>query len=476
MIRGVSISTRLTLWFSSILLAGLMLFGIVMRFNLERTLMVGRSRTLDRRADRLGDLLRDLPDSGAQRAGKFQAFADATGGGLMQVFFPTGILALPSPSAAGSFPWPRFSPREGLEEVTQGTQTYLVLTRPLSTDSANFVMRIAAPLEGNRPILHAFSVGLLWTVPALLMLSALGGYFISRKALKPVGTIIAATNRISVTNLSERLPVPGSGDELQRLSETHNAMLARLETAVNEIQRFTADASHELRGPLAFVRTVAEVALKNRDVDAASRKAFAEIVEECGKASRVLEDMLTLARAGAGNANLAFEPVDLAELAATVCEKARQMPSASQRSIASNASRDFNTIVWADYTTLRRLLWIVIENAVKYTHPGGRVSVNVTGGPSEVTITIEDDGIGISRQDLPLIFERFYRADPSRSKVEGTGLGLAIARWIANAHHARISVESRENAGSVFHVVFPAFRALANTSQGESRYCGQERK
>lgn len=464
MIRGVSISTRLTLWFSCVLLAGLSLFGIVMRINLEQTLMAGRSRTLDRRGDRLRDLLRDLPDSDAQRAEKFQAFADATGGGLMQVFRPDGKMALPSPSAAESFPWPRFSPREGLEEVTQGTQTYLVLTRPLSVDSGNFVMRIAAPLEGNRPILQAFSVGLLWTVPALLLLSALGGYFISRKALKPVGTIIAATNRISVTNLSERLPVPRSGDELQHLSETHNAMLARLETAVNEIQRFTGDASHELRGPLAFVRTVAEVALKNPDVDAASRKAFAEIVEECGKASRLLEDMLTLARAGAGNANLAFEPVDLAELAATVCEKARLMPSASQHSITAGASLEFNTIVWADYTTLRRLLWIVIENAVKYTPPGGRVTVNVTGGQSEVTVTIEDDGIGISRQDLPLIFERFYRADPSRSKVEGTGLGLAIAKWIADAHSAVISVESREGAGSVFRILFPAHRETSAVS------------
>ena len=235
----------------------------------------------------------------------------------MQIYETNGTRALPSPSsAAQAFPWPAFAPggRERFRQVIFSEQLFLVLERPFSSGSQSLVLCVAAPLEGNRPVLRTFSLGLLWTIPALLALSALGGYLISRRALKPVDGITAATRSISVSNLSQRLPVPETHDELQRLSETCNAMLARLESAVNEINRFTADASHELRSPLSFIRTVAEVALRNRQADPASRRGFEEIVEECGKASRLLEDMLTLARADTGNAHQAFEPVDLAEV------------------------------------------------------------------------------------------------------------------------------------------------------------------
>ena len=162
---------------------------------------------------------------------------------------------------------------------------------------------MAAPLEGNRQVLRTFAAGLLWTFPALLALSALGGYVLSRRALKPADQITATARSITVSNLSERLPTPRTHDELQRLSETFNAMLARLESAVNEIQRFTADASHELRSPLSFVRTVAELALRDPQADTGSRRALEEIIEESGKAGRLLEDMLTLARADADRAS-----------------------------------------------------------------------------------------------------------------------------------------------------------------------------
>jgi len=191
--------------------------------------------------------------------------------------------------------------------------------------SEPLVLCAAAPLEGNRTVLHAFSAGLLWAIPALLVISALGGYVLSRRALKPVDQIIAATRSIGVSNLSERLPVAETRDELQRLSETYNAMLARLESAVNEIKRFTGDASHELRNPVSFVLTTAELALRNQQIDATSQRAFEEIVAECRKASRLLKDMLTLARADAGNSRLAFEPVDLVELVKVVCSRARSL-------------------------------------------------------------------------------------------------------------------------------------------------------
>jgi heavy metal sensor kinase len=454
-----SISLRLTIWFSSVLVAGLALFGAVMWLDLKDTLTSGRSKTLERRVDRLGDLLLDTrTDSPGQRARKFQAFADATGGGLIEVFGTNGTRALPSPTAAAqAFPWPRITPlvRDRFAEVTFLGQPYRVLAHPFSSGSESLVLCAAAPLEGNRTVLRAFSGGLLWAIPGVLAVSALGGYVLSRKALKPVDEITAATRSISVSNLSGRLPVPETRDELQRLSETCNAMLARLESAVGEIKRFTGDASHELRNPVSFVRTTAELALRNRQIDAASRRAFEEIVAECGKASRLLSDMLTLARAEADNSRLAFEPVDLAEVVKTVCQKAHPLAEERGHTLTAHFEENCCATVWGDYSSLNRLIWILLDNAAKYTPPPGTIQVRLATDGEKVTVTVEDNGMGISAADLPHIFGRFYRADPSRSQVEGFGLGLSIAMWIANVHQASLSADSKANEGSAFKIVFP---------------------
>jgi signal transduction histidine kinase len=411
----------------------------------------------------LGDLLRETQaDQPGLRARKLQAFADATGNGLIEVFDADGTRALPSPTAAAqAFPWPRVTPMESdrFSEVKFQGQPYRILAHRFSLGSQALVLCTAAPLESNRLVLSAFSAGLLWAIPALLAISALGGYALSRRALKPVDQITAATRSISVTNLSARLPVPETRDELQRLSETQNDMLARLESAVNEIKRFTDDASHELRSPVAFVRTAAELALRNPHTDAASRRAFEEIVTECGKASRLLKDMLTLARADAGHSRLAFEPVDLAEVVRAACQKAS--PLAKERGhtlthcFEAGSEAGSAATVWGEYSSLQQLLWILLDNSVKYTRAPGTIKVALAAARENVTVTVEDNGIGIPETDLPLIFGRFYRADPSRSQVEGFGLGLSIAMWLASVHGATLSVDSKENEGSVFRIVFP---------------------
>jgi heavy metal sensor kinase len=454
-----SISLRLTVWFSSVFFAGLALFGAVMWLDLNDTLTSGRNRTLERRLERLADLLRDTQQKEAgERARKFEAFADATGGGLIEVFRTDGTRALPSPTAsAQAFPWPRVTPLEHdrFAEVTFIGQPYRMLAHPFSSPSEALVLFAAAPLEGNRTVLRTFTAGLLWAIPALLAVAALGGYALSRRALKPVDRITAATRSISVSNLSDRLPVPETHDELQRLSETCNAMLERLESAVNEIKRFTGDASHELRNPVSFVRTTAELALRNRKIDPASQRAFEEIVAECGKASRLLKDMLTLARADAENSRLAFEPVDLVEVVKTVCQKAHSLTEPRGHTLTVRLEDDCCATVWGDYSSLNRLFWILLDNAAKYTPAQGKIKVTLAAAEGRVTVTIEDNGIGIPPGDLPHIFERFYRADPSRSQVEGFGLGLSIATWIANVHQASLVAESQVNAGSVFKIVFP---------------------
>ncbi len=461
--RNFSISLRLTFWFGFFFFLGWVLFGTAMWLNLKRTLTSERRQTLTRRIDRLQTLLtRDQTLTEAGRYDDFKDFAHATGNGLAEILRPDGQRAYPSPSTASeSFQWPSI---QNLEEerflhVDSSGQPYWVLARPFTYAGQSLILLVAAPESGNLLVLDSFWKGLLASVPILLLISSVCGYWISRRALGPVDRITAKARSISIRNLSERLPVPNSGDELERLAETCNAMLIRLESAVNQIKQFTADASHELRGPLSFTRTVAEVALKNPSADPASREAFQDIVDEAAKATTLLEDMLTLARADADSAGNALEPVDLAAMAEETYTLA--LPFAEKRSLGLAMSRvpGQSVTVLGNVSSLRRLLWILLDNALKYTEAQGKIEVAVSADSGRAILEVRDTGIGIAAADLPHIFDRFYRADPSRSQVEGSGLGLAIAKWIAELHHADFTVASQESVGPTVRFVLPICEA-----------------
>ena len=355
-------------------------------------------------------------------------------------------------------------------ETSFGGQPYLVLERTWVSPAGPLVLSIAAPLEASLTVLRTFRAGMLWTVPALLVLSALGGYFLSRQALRPVDEIAAAARSISVMNLSERLPVPATNDELQRLSETCNAMLARLDSAVSEIKRFTGDASHELRTPLSVIRTHAELALRNPVADEGSRRAFAEIVEESGRTSRLLEEMLLLARADDGTAQLGFEPVDLAEIVRVVGAKARLLAESNGHNLDISLPAAEVPLVQGDYSTLQRLLWILVDNAVKYTPSPGRIDMVLRESGEVLIVEVRDTGIGIPPADLPHIFKRFYRGERSRSRIDGSGLGLAIARWIADTHRAELIAESREHEGTVLRLSVPVLQRPSEAEPIASRH------
>jgi len=457
--RYASISLRLTLWFGAIFFCGWVIFGTAMWFFLKRTLDNERHQTLSRRADRLGELLRQGQDeSDSDRQQDFNYFAHATGNGLSEIFRSNGVRVYPSPSAAASsFPWPTelLGKRDRFLHVRTGGQLYWVLIRPFSFREQPIYLMMAAPEAGNLLILNGFWRGLLASFPILLLISSAGGYWLSNKALRPVDRITATARSISIRNLSERLPVNHSGDELQRLAETCNEMLGRLELAVKTIKQFTADASHELRGPLSFTRTVAEVALRKPGTDPESRIAFQDIVDEASKAAELLEQMLTLARADAEPFDKPLEPLNLVAVVEETCGLARRLADERHLSMSIVCPPQLTGCVLGDFSSLRRLLWILLDNALKYTDPPGRIVVSLMATSNEAVLSVMDSGAGISSSDLPFIFDRFYRADPSRSQVEGSGLGLSIAKWIADTHHAEISVVSERDKGSTFRVTFP---------------------
>ena len=459
--RRKTISFRLTLWFGSIFLLGWMLFGAAMWFNLWHTLTNERQLTLSRRIDRLQTLLNKIQgESSEDRYEDYKDFARATGGGLVEVLYADGSRAFRDPSeAAKDFPWPSsFKPGdESFQHVRAVGQPYWVLARPDSLAGKPVYLVAAAPEAANLLVLTRFWEGLLASVPVLLLISSAGGYWLSRNALRPVDRITAMARSISIRNLSERLPQTRTADELERLTETINAMLERLESAVGQIKQFTADASHELRGPLSFVRTVAEVALRNGGTDQNSREAFEDIVAETAKASVLLGDMLTLARAEAERGGMVFEQVDLSAVVKEACEVARPMADERRLSLTTAEDPGKSVTVLGDFSTLRRLMWILLDNALKFTPAPGSIDVVVTSDFRHATVTVRDTGAGISDKDLPHIFDRFYRADPSRSQTEGSGLGLAIAKWIAEVHNADLSVTSQTGKGSAFQLVMPVY-------------------
>jgi heavy metal sensor kinase len=277
----------------------------------------------------------------------------------------------------------------------------------------------------------------------------------SRRALEPVDRITGMAGRIGAQDLAERLPLRGANDELDRLSETLNAMFGRLESAFQRITQFTADASHELRTPVAVIRTTAELTRSKPRSDAEYCAALDRILAESERTTRLIEDLLLLARADSASDAAVLAPVDLPALVRDTCADAAVLAEAAGVRLLIDSSGDCQ--VAGDEDHLRRLLLVLLDNAIQYTPAGGeiRVSVEVERAGGAV-IEVRDTGIGIAPEDLPHIFERFYRASKDRSrKTGGAGLGLSIAQWIAHRHGGKIVVESTLGTGSSFRVELP---------------------
>jgi heavy metal sensor kinase len=458
-LNKVSISFRLTAWFTVVFLCGFVVLGIAMWVGWSYTLSSGRDRTLARRAARALEALSNFSSQPeALISARYDEFVDATPeGNLIDIFDSTGRMLYPTnPSAPKDFPWPRRTrpAHDVYRNLMYRGREYRVLQHPANIGPHRILIVVGGQLEDNRQMLARFTTGLVETIPLLLAGTALAGYLMSRRALQPVGRLTAAVRSLSIGNLAERLPIGQTGDELQRLAETCNDMLARLETAVAQIKRFTADASHELRSPLSYISMVSECALRHPDLPAECREWFKDILVESQEATHLLEDMLLLARADAGHVDIPFENTDLVPLVEDALERARvSAESKRHRLVLQYVDGPFE--VRGDRTNLRRLIWTLVDNAIKYTPEGGRVEILLEGNGTQVRLRVRDTGVGIPAPLLPRVFERFFRADPARSET-GTGLGLAIAKWIADVHQADLSVESEPGAGSVFTVAFPA--------------------
>ena len=435
-----SIGARLTLWYSLILLAGLALFGAGIWLVVSHSLNAAIDESLAEQVKGVTTVLQSEYEPGRPEhlQEELSEYAEATPEGRwIEVRDPQGVVIIGGGVAANDL---------------AGYRTYRTVA---AIQGQRFQIRVAAPLESTQLTLTRLREVLLWATPFVLVIGSLGGYWMSRRALAPVDAITRAARSIGIENLSDRLEVPAAGDELARLAETWNAMLARLESAVKRLSQFTADASHELRTPITLIRATAELTLRRERPIETYREALRHVIDEVDRTTGLIEDLLLLARADAGLPALPLDRVELTPLVRDVCEQGQILAQERQLEIAAEAPEQ-PLYVQANDPALRRLLLLLVDNAVKYTPAGGRITVSVALDSSGPTVTVRDTGVGIPDAALPHVFERFYRVDESRNReAGGAGLGLSIAQWIAERHHARLEAESVVGHGSAFRVRFP---------------------
>ncbi|MDB5391454.1 MAG: phoR 1 [Planctomycetaceae bacterium] len=331
-----------------------------------------------------------------------------------------------------------------------------------AANSQLMVAQIAAPTAN----LEREYRGAWWTLgtigPIALLVACVGGSFLASRALAPIEMITQTAERISAEKLTERLNVDRSDDELGRLSTTLNRMFDRLQESINEMRRFTADAAHELRSPLTVIRTEAEVALRTPRSADAYRQVIETTLEEVSRLSDLVNQLLTLSRHDSGIQIADSEEVPLDALLQDVAEKLHIL--AEQKQISLSITDLPDVTVAGDDVLLSQVFYNLVNNAVHYTNPQGKITVRGDRIGDEVRVTVEDTGLGIAPEHLSRLFDRFYRVDDSRNRASGgTGLGLAICRSIVESHHGHITVESQVGRGSKFAVFLPVKRTKNET-------------
>jgi signal transduction histidine kinase len=312
-------------------------------------------------------------------------------------------------------------------------------------------IHVVEPLRDMLNSLRDYALYFSLMVPIALLATTSVGYWMSRRALAPVEQIRLQADAIDPTDLTARLRVSETDDELARLAQTLNAMLVRIESGFRAVQQFTADASHELRAPLALIITAAEVSLRRQRSREELAEALGKIVREARHMSKLVEDLLALARGDAHKANVEFTPVDVAGMLRELVFELQ--PAAAAKGIQLAASLPEGELYASGVgTDLRRLFLILVDNAIKYTE-SGFVRLELDSDSSQVRVAVLDSGIGIEPSGLPHVFDRFWRADKVRSRAEGgAGLGLSLAAQIVQHNGGTILAESEPGRGSTFTV------------------------
>ena len=458
---------RLTLWYGMALAVILVVFGGALYATLAHGLWDQIDRSLEETA---AVAVRALEQ---HRVGPFLPFEDlaaefpelAVLDKSFQIFSPGGKVTIQSPNLSRKdIPLSRAAMEGGLsgratfESVRfRDGSSFRLLSAPIFLDGALVnIIQVGTSLRPVEEMLQRLLLVLLVSLPVALAVALGGGWFLAGRALRPVEAITLAACRIAAGDLTQRLTVAHSQDEIGQLSATFNDMIARMEASFRQVRQFSADASHELRTPLTVMKGETELALRRARPAEDYRLVLESNLEEIDRMVRIVDELLFLSRADLGEVRIESLPV---RLDALVEDTQRQAAVLGQElDVQVRAGTVEPVTVRGDELRLRELLLNLVDNAVKYSQPGGKVEIALARAGATARLSVTDYGIGISAEAQARIFDRFYRADDARAHArEGTGLGLAICKWIVEAHHGRIEVQSTVGEGSRFTVVLPAY-------------------
>jgi heavy metal sensor kinase len=384
-----------------------------------------------------------------QRATRFYQIYDATSGALVaqsEAIAPLGLAF--TPAEVKSF---RDQPR--LHDV-QTDYGRIRLTNSIitgDTPAQVFLLQVGASLAGQDGALRRFLQLLLWGMPAGLLIGVVVGRWMAGVALTPLERFAAAARTIDATNLRQRLPVGGAGDELDEVAHAFNDTLARVEDAVGEMRQFSTALAHELRTPIAALRGEIELARRRPGATEEQRETAASQLEELDKLKRLIDQLLTLARAESGQIPLARNRVELAPIVEEVVEQLE--PVAQAQGLTLSADVAARPAIVGDASWIERMLLNLLDNAFKFTPGGGTVTVRVTEAGTSAVLEVSDTGIGLTPEVLPHVFERFYRGDPARAAGGfGVGLGLSLVKWIVDRHDGAVAAGALPGGGARFTV------------------------
>jgi two-component system OmpR family sensor kinase len=480
-----SVRVRLTLWYSAVLALVLLALAGAMYLLLARNAMRSTDSNLSELAGAFlttveAELETDTTLPGLVQAAReaiaehrFRDYAfvildssqkvvitseDSLGTESARREFPRGVFASESFQALvrshGQTP-------QTFGNVRGGKDGYRGVVRRFSVGTGDFTLVVLQSLhrqyEGLEGIVRTFAI----VIPLAVVLATSGGYFLAKKALAPVVAMSMQAEKISASNLHERLKIRNESDELGHLAKSFNGLLDRLDAAFEQQHRFMADASHELRTPVAILRGEAEVSLSREARSPEEyRESLAIVRAEAGRLSQIVEDLFTLARADAGQHTLVKREFYLDELVTETAHSARAL--ALEKEIALTCDTSEECLVFADEGLLRRMVVNLVTNAIKYTPRGGHVTVACRAAADRCVLTVSDSGNGIPAELQARIFDRFFRVDTARSREDGdkggAGLGLSIARWIAEAHEGSLELTQSDTNGSVFAALLPVSR------------------
>lgn len=455
--KALPIRMRLSLWYFAMFATAGCLLSIASWWMLRRTVDSTEMHDLQERAEDV-QLLLAHENPGKTAADLTREFTEIYSikddGKWLQVLDQDGNWIYRSKRMVAEnprLPLPGLLPTEGtLAEFHQGTRFVRILAYPITVRERKYSVQTGIALNKSMVLLNSFRADLLLLTPAVILLAALGGHWMSRKALRPVALLAAEARRITVRNLDTRLPVPNARDEISDLSHTLNQMLERIDNAFASVRAFTGNASHELRTPISLLRTEIEVALYRPRKPEEYRATLSRLHEETIRMTNLAEGLLSLARADGGAEALTMVPIELDSLFEKIShawKKSMQLALIDFR--VEIQSRD--VAILGDPASVSRLLSILLENACKFTSPGGSVVLTAALAGGSVVLSVLDTGIGIPADDIPRIFDRFYRgAQTDLPNSRGSGLGLALGKWIAERHGTHLVVESEPGRGSRF--------------------------